>query len=266
MSKRYNEEFISLMEKLNGIMMKHGEPFRAKAYQKAQDTIMTYPNMISSIKQLEGLPGIGPTIMEKLKEYVETGTLRILEQEKTNPINILTDVYGIGPKKAEELVKIGIKTIADLRKRQDELLNDIQKIGLEFYEDILARIPRKEIEEYNNNVRSLTNDNDSFWSDELKQEYHNLDNYYMYCVINNKFTELEKFPRDFMDADLVKELQRLHVDLEGKKTIQGKTIYHDAHCKYKISEFRTLVLSFIILNYIKSYVLKFTYIEWITIL
>lgn len=146
--KHYNKEFINLLETLSGIMIKHGEPFRAKAYQKALDTIMNYPGAITSAEQLSGGSGIGPTIMDKLKEYVETGTLRILELEKTNPINILTDVYGIGPKKAEELVKAGIKTIAELRLRQDELLNDIQKIGLQFYEDILARIPRQEIEEY----------------------------------------------------------------------------------------------------------------------
>jgi DNA polymerase/3'-5' exonuclease PolX len=40
--KRYNEEFIDLLDKLSGIMMKHGEPFRAKAYQKAQDSILKY--------------------------------------------------------------------------------------------------------------------------------------------------------------------------------------------------------------------------------
>lgn len=148
LKKLYNKEFADLLDKLAGIMIKHGEPFRAKAYQKALDTIISYPGTITSLKQMEGLPGIGPAILDKLKEYVETGTLRILELEKTNPINILTDVYGIGPKKAEDLVKSGIKTIAELRLRQDELLNSVQKIGLEFYEDILARIPRSEIEEY----------------------------------------------------------------------------------------------------------------------
>jgi NAD-dependent DNA ligase len=148
LKKTYNKEFIDLLDALSGIMIKHGEPFRAKAYQKALDTIINYPGAITSAEQLAGGPGIGPTIMDKLKEYVETGTLRIIEQEKTNPINILTDVYGIGPKKAEELVKAGIKTIDELRIRQDELLNIVQKIGLQFYEDILERIPRAEIEEY----------------------------------------------------------------------------------------------------------------------
>jgi hypothetical protein len=45
--KRYNEEFIELMEKLNNIMVKQGEPFRAKAYQKAQETMMTYSPSVS---------------------------------------------------------------------------------------------------------------------------------------------------------------------------------------------------------------------------
>ena len=148
--KRYNEEFIELMDNLNNIMLKQGEPFRARAYQKAQETIMTYPDDIFNPNQLKGLPGIGSTILDKLNEYVETGTLRILEREKTNPINILADVYGIGPKKAQELVNVGIKTINDLRVRQDELLNDIQKVGLKYYEEIQERIPRSEIEEYDN--------------------------------------------------------------------------------------------------------------------
>jgi NAD-dependent DNA ligase len=153
--KRYNEEFIDLLDKLSGIMMKHGEPFRAKAYQKAQESILKHKGEITSVHELLGFPGIGSTIMDKFEEYVKTGTLRIIENEKTNPINILTDVYGIGPKKAEELVKVGIKTIADLRARQDELLNDIQKIGLQFYEDILQRIPRQEIEEYKGLLKSV---------------------------------------------------------------------------------------------------------------
>jgi NAD-dependent DNA ligase len=145
---RYNEQFIDLMEKLSNIMLKQGEPFRARAYQKAQETLMAFPSDITSVEQLKGKPGIGSTILEKLNEYVTTGTLKILEREKNNPINILGEIYGVGPKKAKELVEKGITTIEQLRERQDDVLNDIQKVGLKYYEDILKRIPRSEVEEY----------------------------------------------------------------------------------------------------------------------
>lgn len=144
---RLNEKFIELMEKLADIMLKQGEPFRARAYQKAQETIMAYPDDIVSSNDLKGKPGIGATIMEKLNEFVQTGTLKILEREKNNPVNILAEVYGIGPKKAKELVENGITSIEQLRENQ-HLLNDVQKVGLEYYEDILKRIPRAEIQEF----------------------------------------------------------------------------------------------------------------------
>ena len=146
-SGRLNEKFIELMEQLANIMLKQGQPFRSRAYQKAQETIMAYPDDITNPDQLKGKPGIGSTIMDKLNEYVETGTLKILEREKNNPVNILADIYGVGPKKAEELVKNGITSIAELRNNEN-LLNDIQKVGLRYYEDVLKRIPRSEIEEY----------------------------------------------------------------------------------------------------------------------
>jgi len=146
---RWNEKFIDVLDKLSSIMLKQGEPFRARAYQKAQETIMSYPNDISSVEQLKGLPAIGSTITEKLTEYVTTGTLRVLEREKTNPINLFGDIYGIGPKKAQELVSNKIITIEQLREKQNEVLNDTQKIGLKYYDDILKRIPRQEIDVYN---------------------------------------------------------------------------------------------------------------------
>ena len=71
---------------------------------------------------------------------------------------IFTEVYGIGAKKAEELVKTHkVTTIEELRARQDELLNDKQKIGLKHYEDILKRIPRKEILQYEKELKKIFN-------------------------------------------------------------------------------------------------------------
>ena len=144
---RWNESFIKVLEELADIMQRQGEPFKARAYQKAQETIMTYEGDIHNLAQIKNLSGIGKTIESKLEEYMQTGTLRILERERNNPINLLTRVYGIGPKKAEELVKDGINTINDLRARP-ELLNDVQRIGLKYFEAIETRIPRGEIDQY----------------------------------------------------------------------------------------------------------------------
>ena len=145
--KRWNESFLKVLEELADIMQRQGEPFKARAYQKAQETIMTYEGDITHLDQIKNLPGIGKTIISKLEEYMQTGTLRILERERTNPLNLLTKVYGIGPKKAEELVKAGITTIAELRAKP-EVLNDVQRTGLKYFEAIETRIPRSEIDQY----------------------------------------------------------------------------------------------------------------------
>ena len=146
--QRLNEKFIELMDKLSNIMTKQGEIFKARAYQKAQETIIAYPNDILEPDQLKGLPGIGTTILEKINEYVKTGTLKLIEREQNNPINILGEVYGIGPKKANELINSGITTLKQLQENKDKLLNDVQKIGLKYHADIMKRIPRSEIQTY----------------------------------------------------------------------------------------------------------------------
>ena len=151
-----NEDLVILMEKLTVLMSKRGDQIRSRVYKRAQETILAYPQPIVNIKQLKGLPGIGSTIMEKLKEYQETGTLELLEREKNKPEYLLSNIYGIGPIKAKELVeKYGIKNIEELRQRQDEVLNVVQKIGLKYYEEIEERIPRSEIDEYNNIFSSI---------------------------------------------------------------------------------------------------------------
>jgi NAD-dependent DNA ligase len=145
---RKNEVYSNLMGELLTIMVKRGDNIRARVYRRAQETILAIPDDIYEPADLAGKPGIGPVILEKLKTYDETGTLDILEREKENPENILSDIYGVGPKKAKELVGKGVTSIAQLRERQNELLNDVQKVGLKYYEDILEKIPRKEIDEY----------------------------------------------------------------------------------------------------------------------
>ena len=149
LDKRYNEEFIKILKEFDHYLSLRGEVFRARAYKRAMETIMTIPEDITSVEQLKGKKGVGKTILEKMEEYVKTGKIAALEKEKSNPTVVFSNIYGVGPKKARELVdKHKVKDITELREKQDELLNDKQKLGLKYYEDILKRIPRSEIDQY----------------------------------------------------------------------------------------------------------------------
>ena len=149
-SKGLNKSLLGILGELEDLMKLKGEPFRARAYHNAAETIMIYQKPITDIKQLKGLPGIGKTIMEKFNEYLTTGKLKTLERAKGDPVYLFPKIYGIGPKKAKQLVAAGIATLDELRARQDELLNKNQKLGLKYFEDIEKRIPRAEINEYQN--------------------------------------------------------------------------------------------------------------------
>lgn len=149
---RLNENFMDLMKTLAYIMRKKKDFMRAKAYENAYDSIGRIKDDIVDPSTLRGVPNIGNAIFEKLTEYYKTGTLRILEMEKDlvekkKAIDAFTDVYGMGEKKAEEVVDKGILTLDELRQNTD-LLNDKQKIGLQYVDDIVQRIPRSEIDQY----------------------------------------------------------------------------------------------------------------------
>ena len=156
--------FIKLLNSLVTITKNQGEHFKSVAYTKAINELQKYLKSTevstqvlsyNDLKKLK-LPNIGKTILEKYEEFLKTGTLEVVEREKANPVNIFANIYGIGPIKAKELVtKKNIVTLEQLRAQQNNiqenklpLLNTKQQIGLKYYEDLLKRIPRTEIEEF----------------------------------------------------------------------------------------------------------------------
>ena len=146
----HKEIYVSLLEELSSLMYNKGDSMRARAYGRASESISKYNQPVSDPSVLKSLSGVGKTMISKLQEYEKTGTIKALEKARADPVNIFTKVYGIGPKKARDLVNLNVSDIDELRERQDELLNDTQKVGLQHYEDLLLRIPRDEINEYFN--------------------------------------------------------------------------------------------------------------------
>ena len=131
-------------------------PFQAKAYQGVIKQLKELKTPVNTLNDLANIKGAGEKIKEKFKEIIETGSLRAAERAKAEfPIELyvnLQKVYGVGPVKAKDLVeKDKVASIVDLRAKvaaNPKLLNEIQKAGLRYYEDINERIPRAEMQQH----------------------------------------------------------------------------------------------------------------------
>ena len=157
----YKQVIIQSLDVLRKRDVADKKPFSARAYAKVISQLKEHEEPITSYEDVRMIKGIGAKIQEKIKEILETGELRSAEKAKElyalDALDALQQIYGVGPSKATELVGMGILSIAQLRKEVKEnpkLLNDKQKIGLIYYEDLLQRIPRNEMEQHRDILRS----------------------------------------------------------------------------------------------------------------
>jgi DNA polymerase/3'-5' exonuclease PolX len=127
--------------------------FKARAYASAIKKIKTWP----PIRSLEDVPaaakgdGIGKEIRVKIGKIIEHGQLDIDPEARMRAhcFEAFQGIYGVGPKKAEDLIAAGYRSIADVRVAAaalPKLLNRNQQVGLRYYEDIQERIPRAEMD------------------------------------------------------------------------------------------------------------------------
>ena len=142
-------EALDIMRKKEVADKGPASQFKVRAYQKVIKQLKEYEGQITSYEDVKGIDGIGEKIALKIKEILETGQLKAAERTKKemnmDAYDSLMKVYGIGPVKARSLIEEGITSIEELRKVAHEYLNDNQKVGLKYYEDLLERIPRQEM-------------------------------------------------------------------------------------------------------------------------
>jgi len=161
-SKDYKQTIIDSLDILRKRDLADKSPFGARAYAKVITQLKNFDGPITSYEDVQGINGIGEKIQKKIKEILETGVLASAEKAKElyniDALDAFQNIYGVGPAKATELVKAGYTNITQLReaiKKNPKLLNDKQKIGLKYYEDLLERIPRDEMEEHRDILDAL---------------------------------------------------------------------------------------------------------------
>lgn len=118
--------------------------FRVRAYRNAGRNIEGLSENIEEIALRDALrevPGVGPDLAEKIKEYIATGRIEdyeLLKKKAPEGLIELLAIQGLGPKTLAKLHKeLGIKNLEDLQRavEGEEILN-LRGMGEKKVEDI----------------------------------------------------------------------------------------------------------------------------------
>ncbi|MBI2013482.1 MAG: DNA polymerase/3'-5' exonuclease PolX [Candidatus Colwellbacteria bacterium] len=121
-----NKEVAKILREIGEYLDMQEVPFKPRAYEKAADALDDLEEDLRGIyergglKALEGIPGVGVSIAEKIEELLRTGKLKYYEKLKHKmPVDLaeLTGIEGLGPKKIQVLYKkLGIKNLKNLEE------------------------------------------------------------------------------------------------------------------------------------------------------
>jgi DNA polymerase (family 10) len=171
---RPNDEIAALLgEYAELISITGGDAFKARVYSRAARAIRGYSADVSQLgpAELRQIPGVGKSIADKVAEYLNTGSIRVVEELRAGiPAGVreMTAIPALGPSRALQLhAELGIGSVEELTeairagrlrgvkgfgaKSEERLLRGIEllrqsgervllSVGLETAEDIVAAL------------------------------------------------------------------------------------------------------------------------------
>ena len=150
-----NETLSKHLSEIAELYRIENDTYRYKVFNDAAPKIEIYPDEIISGQDAKNKigRGIGPSIMEVVDEFLNTGTSKRLEDlknkhiERSKIINEFMTIHGIGPVNANKFYDMGFRTLDDLWYHAD--LTKAQRITIYYRDHLSQRIPRDEIDWFN---------------------------------------------------------------------------------------------------------------------
>lgn len=121
----HNTEIADSFDRLADLLEVEGaNPFRVRAYRNAARTVRGYGKSMAELlaqgEDLSELPDIGKDLAAKIRTFVDTGKLPLLEEvEARTPaaLSTLMKVPGLGPKRVKALYEeLNIRSVDDLKR------------------------------------------------------------------------------------------------------------------------------------------------------
>ncbi|KAL7912026.1 DNA polymerase [Trichoderma velutinum] len=142
-----NARTIEILQKMNSYYERVNDHWRTIAYRKAISILKQQNLKITTEEEAYRLPSIGRRLAQKIEEIVTTDKLKRLECAEEDPadhaLQTFLRIYGVGNKIAEQWIAQGLRTLEDVKNNVK--LTPSQLIGMEHYDDLNTRIPRKEM-------------------------------------------------------------------------------------------------------------------------
>lgn len=155
-----NKDLSDVLSLIGSYYIMAKDSYRAKAFNTAADKIAQHQNIILTGAQArKELSGIGDSIQQAIDEYINTGTVKRLQELETQfhdrkiVINYFMSFYGIGPVTAVKFYNQGFRTLEDLWFKGN--LADAQKTGIIWRDHINHRIMRDEMNTINSKIGSI---------------------------------------------------------------------------------------------------------------
>jgi DNA polymerase (family 10) len=119
-----NQRLAALFRSMADLLSaQRANPYRVRAYRRAADTLLATDEDVTAIalrQGLEELDGIGKDLADKIREFLDTGTIRAYEEMKT-PLPPEVKDWSKLPGLSDSLVtylyfRLGIRTLPDLEQ------------------------------------------------------------------------------------------------------------------------------------------------------
>ena len=156
MLNNMNKNIIDNLSKLLHIYEQlPDKKFQLRALKNALYNIKKYDQEILCGGQAKSdIANVGAGLEKRIDEILQTNTLKEFQEYpetvKSDDINCLLDITGIGQVRAQKWWKQGIRNINDVREAIKNGIIDTTHhidIGVQYYEDFKLKIPREEIDE-----------------------------------------------------------------------------------------------------------------------
>ncbi|HET6636087.1 MAG TPA: DNA polymerase/3'-5' exonuclease PolX [Streptomyces sp.] len=139
-----NKEIAGLLQEYADLqLITGGDPFRARAYERAARAVEGYPAEVAQLdlKGLRAIPNVGASTADKVHEYLRTGRMPALEEAREQiPAGVreLVAIPTLGPKKAMTVHReLGVSSVPELLAAIDrEELRGLKGFGPKTEENI----------------------------------------------------------------------------------------------------------------------------------